>query len=271
MKILILLMSCNNCFFQEEEQLVKDTWLKAVVEGQYPEIDYYFYTTGDNEHIDKENHKIYVKAPDGWDSTFYKTKRAFALVKENLEYDYIVRTNLSTYVNIQMLLAFIKLYVAPNNDKHIWGMELCNHKDTFYLIGKFLIFNKEDVDVLIKSDSKFDVQVDADDYVYGCVFNNPNKYEIMRCCYAAPRITSPLNHIEIDSYLLQCLAISYRVYTFDGMDEELAHRKIDEFKLAHKIHDFFLKHPGLTKDDFISCISYRNEYCFYNGIGIIEV
>lgn len=267
MKILILLMSCNHWFFKEEEQVVKETWLKPVVEGQYSEIDYYFYTTGETEYIDKENHKIYVKANDDWDSTFYKTKRAFTLAKENIEYDYIVRTNLSTYVNINMLLAFIKFYLGPNNDKHIWGMELCNRKDIFYLIGKFLIFSKEDVNILINSDTKFDTQVDADDFVYGCVFNDKNKYDIMRCCNISSRNGSPINHLSIDNYLLQCLAISYRVYTFDEFNNSYEHRKIDEFQLAYTINEFFLNHPQLTKDDFISCISYENEYCFYNGIG----
>jgi hypothetical protein len=268
MKILILLMSCNNWFFKEEEQVVKDTWLKPVVEGKYPEVDYYFYTTGETDYIDKENHTIYVNADDSWDATFYKTKRAFTLAKEQLEYDYIVRTNLSTYVNLKMLLAVIKFYLEPNNDKHIWGMELCNNNNIFYLIGKFLIFNKEDVDTIIKSDSKFDTQIDADDYVYGCVFNDKDKYDMLRCCNLSPRNASPINHTIIDDYLLQCLAISYRVYMFDELDNKYEHRKLDEFSIAHKIHNFFLSHSKLTKENFMECIKYKNEYCFYNGIGL---
>lgn len=267
MKILILLMSCNHWFFQDEEQLVKNTWLKPVIEGKYPEIDYYFYTTGKTEHIDKENHKIYVNSDDKWDSTFYKTKRAFTIAKENLDYDYIVRTNLSTYVNIKMLLAVIKLYLSPNNDKHVCGIELCNNSGIFYPIGKFLIFTKEDADVIINSDNKFNTQIDADDFVYGCVFNDKNKFDIYRGCYTYPYFSSPNNHITIDDYLLQCIAISYRVYMFDNMDEKYAHRKIDEFKLAYKIHDFFTEHDTLTKEDFMKCIGYRNNYYFCNGKG----
>lgn len=267
MKILILLMSCNNWFFKKEEEVVKNTWLKPVIDGQYPEVDWYFYTTGERNLIDKQNHVIYVNSNDNWDSTFLKTKLAFKIAKENLNYDYIVRTNLSTYVNLNLLVSTINFYIAPNNDKHVWGMELCNHKDTFYLIGKFLIFNKDDVDTIINSSPMFDTQVDADDYVYGCVFNDKDKYDLFKACYASPRLGSLLTYNRIDDYLLSCIAISYRVYTFDGWDEELSHRAIDEFKLAYKIDKFFKEHPQLTQKDFIECISYKNEYCFYNGIG----
>lgn len=267
MKILILLMSSNYWFFKEEEQVVKDTWLKPVVEGKYPEIDYYFYTTGKTDYIDKDNHTIYVSCYDSWYTTFYKTKRAFTIAKENLEYDYIVRVNLSTYVNIKMLLAVIKFYLEPNNDKHIWGMELYNDKNIFYLIGKFLIFKKESVDVIINSDTKFETELGADDLIYGMIFNDIKKYDMLRCCYVAPRLMSPLNHEDIDDYLLQCVAISYRVYTFDEIKNSYEHRKIDEFQLAYKIHDFFLEHTKLTKENFMECIKYKNEHCFYNGIG----
>ena len=89
-------MSCNNWFFKKEEEVVKNTWLKPVIDGQYPEVDWYFYTTGERNLIDKQNHVIYVNSNDNWDSTFLKTKLAFKIAKENLNYDYIVRTNLST-------------------------------------------------------------------------------------------------------------------------------------------------------------------------------
>ena len=55
-KITILIMSCENEFFIHEEQLVRQTWLKDVIDGKYPNIDYLFYRGGsDKTYLDENN------------------------------------------------------------------------------------------------------------------------------------------------------------------------------------------------------------------------
>lgn len=71
-KILILLMSCNIEFFYKEE-LCKKTWLSNI--DQYDNIDYFIYTTSDNDkcYINTDNHKIKVSTNDDLYSTLSKT------------------------------------------------------------------------------------------------------------------------------------------------------------------------------------------------------
>ena len=103
-KILILLMSCHDKVFLDEEILCKNTWLKFV--DNFDNINYYIYKAGKQDQI--IHHDIFVKAPDDKDHTYTKTIRCFELINNrNIEYDYIVRTNLSTFINIPLLNEYL--------------------------------------------------------------------------------------------------------------------------------------------------------------------
>ncbi len=109
-KILILLMSCNDKVFLDEEILCKNTWLKFV--DNFDNINYYIYKAGKLDQI--IHHDIFVKAPDDKDHTYTKTIRCFELINNrNIEYDYIVRTNLSTFINIPLLNLTLNAVLIP--------------------------------------------------------------------------------------------------------------------------------------------------------------
>ena len=65
-KILILAMSCNQDFFKEQEKHLKTIYAKDIIEGKYPNIEFYTYTASYDTkyHINKEEHKLYVPADD---------------------------------------------------------------------------------------------------------------------------------------------------------------------------------------------------------------
>ena len=42
-KILIMVMSCNSPIFINQEKLIRETWLKDVIDGKYENIDYCIY------------------------------------------------------------------------------------------------------------------------------------------------------------------------------------------------------------------------------------
>ena len=74
---------------------------------------YYFveYTT-DNFHVD--NDTIYVKGEESIvPGIFLKTIKAFQFINRNLEYDIVVRTNLSSFWNLPLLFEFLQQYDEP--------------------------------------------------------------------------------------------------------------------------------------------------------------
>lgn len=105
------MMSCNKEFFQNEELLCKQTWLSNI--NEFDNIDYFIYTasTDGKYHINEKENKLYVPCDDSVFGTLEKTLKMFQLLKAlNIleKYDYVFRTNLSTYVNISLLNEFVQ-------------------------------------------------------------------------------------------------------------------------------------------------------------------
>lgn len=91
--------------------MVRETWAGDIMKGMYPNVDFYSYTasTDGKYHIDKTNHQLTVPCDDGFHGTAEKTLKVFRLIEEkmNLEYDYMFRTNASTFVNVPLLYSFV--------------------------------------------------------------------------------------------------------------------------------------------------------------------
>lgn len=255
-------MSCNIDFFMEQEKVIRNTWLKPVIEGAYKDVDYYFYTSGERDFIDDDSHQIYVKCNDDWYATFEKTRKAMEMVMRRNDYDYIVRVNLSTYVNVPLLLMFIKMKLdICHDDYHVWGVELLQHNSTKYMIGKFLLFPKPAVMDLINCDEKFHTQRDADDYVIGCVLNDPYRLKQLPPFNAYPRDGAERwNHnvFAQDFDWDDCckhIAISYRTYPGDYQS-----RSMIEPYIANLIHKQMEKHETRL-EDVVELFRYHNNVC----------
>jgi hypothetical protein len=103
MNILILVLSVDDQnFYTNLYKKQKDTWDSEIVDGV--KTMYYFGNAEDN-FINKEN--IYINTKEELMLCGYKTLKAFELIK-NLEFDYIFRTNSSSYIDKKLLLEFIK-------------------------------------------------------------------------------------------------------------------------------------------------------------------
>ena len=82
-KTIILAMSCNQPFFQDEELVVRTRgYARYILDGCFLGIDFWTYTASvdDKYHINKREHKLSVPTGDGLYDTFEKTKAAFQLL-----------------------------------------------------------------------------------------------------------------------------------------------------------------------------------------------
>ena len=145
-------MSCNQEKYIEEENAIKETWAKDIIDGKYPNISVCFYRGGSEENrYDEEQHILYLTSNDTLNSTFEKTRDAFEWVENNFEdYDFIIRTNLSTYINIEAISQFLK-----NNESGVdiiltTGLVLNNYNNCIpYPKGHFMIIHKTIVKEII--------------------------------------------------------------------------------------------------------------------------
>ena len=176
-KILITVMSCNDDFFIKQEQIMKETWIKQL--EQFDNIDYIIYR-GDPDiqkhKYDKEQHVLSLKCEDDLDNTYKKTYYAFKLANKIYDYDYIFRTNTSTYVNITLLNQFIQ---ELSNDEILWSSDLYSLSNSFcpyplYLYGRGngMILSKKLINIILSEGISHLYLGKCDDWMIGNILNS---------------------------------------------------------------------------------------------------
>jgi hypothetical protein len=261
-KCLILLMSCNHSFFKKEEDMVKQTWLKPIVDNKYDGFDYMFYTSGPTDFIDYTRHIVYVNSPDDWEGTFVKTKQALNIINKEFDYDYIVRTNLSTYINIPLLQIIINSgALDPYKDSTLFGGQLIKNNGVFYPCGNFLLFSKHLAEEIVKSDIN---EIKADDYIIGKILTNYRKhiFNVVNINYG----TMHQIYNDINDDLYNKIAISYRVYNFDSYETYYKLREIQEFHMLNKLHNHMLN-MKIDINNVMECLNYQNNIYFEHNVG----
>lgn len=149
-KILILLMSCDLPLYESEEQACRETFLK---DAESAGIPYYFYrgTEGGNS-IDEENHIMLVHSPDNLAGTSQKTVLAFYEALKRDDWDYIVKTNVSTWLDIEKIAKAVSCWEGPE-DRNIYGARFLaneNSKNTPFPRGHFIILSRSLVEGIVK-------------------------------------------------------------------------------------------------------------------------
>lgn len=178
-KILITVMSCDKEFFSNQEELIKQTWAKDIIDGKYPNIDIVFYIgcpVINETYFDNDLKTIVLKCEDGLDNTFKKTIRAFEYIDNNYEYDYIFRTNTSTYINVQLLNEFIQ---SITDDNILYGSEIyslsestCPYPLCLFARGNSIILSKKHIGILLKDSYPLLYLNLCDDYTIGSIINS---------------------------------------------------------------------------------------------------
>lgn len=180
-KAIILVMSCNQQTFLNEEECVKQTYAKEILEGKHENLDILFYRGGVDKSFYDAGKKLYLSTEnDDLNGTYHKTLDVFRFVYENFpEYDYIIRTNTSTYINIEAILQFLNLE-EDYSGKAIGADLIISpiNMSVPFLRGHFLLFHKEIIKDLINN--TIQIECGIDDFVIGYMMGRMygNKYLI---------------------------------------------------------------------------------------------
>ena len=251
-KLLVLSMSALKEPFISLDKVSKETWMNIDKE-KYPNIDadFWVYTDAEDGHptsIDREKHIIYIqqdhKHEDMVMSTYSKTIETLYLIKNELklEYDYIVRTNNSTWLNIPLINEFL---AYQHDDSMIFGGKLYSAFHSAFNVyagGQLMIFSKRDIDILLKvngsleSAKEYETKiVSADDNM---LCGRLNERAIKLGLYYDDIYHSigadDISGTEFDESDIDFFAAAYQVKTYDvSSDERIKYdsakmRRIDE-------------------------------------------
>lgn len=207
-------MSCNSQIFKYQEDVCRNTWIKR---GKELGIDIYIYTSSYKNYI--ENDKIYINCPDDLKHTFEKTIKAISQL-DYYKYDYILRTNLTTYVNCDLLIDYCK-YLKENNYEIACGdIMLCNHGMYAYR-GNSLILMPKVWDFIINNPSYENLH---DDLAISEILKNYDHkphYSSLRYYMDQHRIGHPYSINSYDQLKDNIEGIIYISYRINGEDEIL--------------------------------------------------
>jgi len=168
-KILILVLASNTYPSRRNEKAIKKTWAKKNIEN----INIIFYKSG--KYNSFKNNELTVVAGKKTTDIGLKTIKAFEWAKKNVEFDYLFRTNTSSYVNIYELQKKIKLL---NNDKKFIysGIKMSlpeneSRKKIDFISGAGILFNKNTIDLILRNKDEFDTN-EWDDVALGKLLQN---------------------------------------------------------------------------------------------------
>lgn len=106
--VLFLAMSCNDPFFKLSRESVHTTWAKDLIDNRFGDkYKFFSYTSCDEEHPNEciDNNTVYVNVPDDIYHTYSKTVRCINyLYSLGYTFDWLVRTNTSTFVNVPKII-----------------------------------------------------------------------------------------------------------------------------------------------------------------------
>lgn len=280
-KILLLAMCCNQPFFRKQaEFLLKESYGKDIISGKYPNIDFFVYTASedDSSYIDYENHMIYVSADDTLEGTFEKTQKTLKLLNDKgVEYDWMMHTNCSSWINVPLLSHFINDMKNCDRNK-IFSSRIYSSIDgcgpelfDFYGVGNGLLIPKfwcniianiilDDIKKYNKVSSPSIYKIDDNAIGFICNtyadINRMNKYDIWksyRDVYAYGKITPYTFHSKS---FLNFLVIPIRIYDRDREDEYFFHRM-----LLDEIEDIDFENVNiydiLTENDAVLLVDFK--------------
>lgn len=229
-RVLILNMSCNLDKYVEQRNLVNETFGKDIREGKYPGFEYYFFTAGNTDVIDETNRIIYTVSDDTLKGTSDKTINTLRLIsRENIDYDFVIITNTSTYFNMKLLYKFFNSGYA--NSRRVYG------GDFQYPIllapffrGNFMVFPKNIIDKILRNYYKHRTENDIDLFT-NLLYSMEYYDELLR-------IFRQVNcAIELSAFNLQEKDKYFYVSLKDrGSD---AYVNIDNIKYLHSLYDNF--------------------------------
>ena len=145
-KIVLLVMSCNDPVLKTCTEMLDITLGK---EAEKYGVKYLTYTGGHSEQSIVDG-CIHCVSSDDLDSTFLKTQEALRLVKESFDPDYVIRTNTSTYVNLDLVTKFIESEMDRHQQRLIYNGEIADLNGRIQLRGNSFILSREMVDKIIE-------------------------------------------------------------------------------------------------------------------------
>ena len=166
-KILIVVLSFDKEPYVTLENTIRNTWAFEKPKGV--EVIYYYGNSKEDKLI---GDKLFLNAPEGLRNVGYKTLKMYQYVYENFNFDYVYRTNSSSYIDINKLQSFVR---DKPMEKFYCGVIGRGVKGINFASGSGYFISKDLIEVVLKNKSKWQHGY-IDDVALGLLLNNYKIY-----------------------------------------------------------------------------------------------
>jgi hypothetical protein len=124
-----------------------------------------------NDSIVVNNHDIYIKCEESYTpGIFIKTIKSIEYINKNYDYDYLIRTNISSYFNINNIISYLE-YLPKNNFATGFILNIPIYND--FLHGTSIILTKDITHYLYLNYHNFNLDI-PDDVLISIILKSMN-------------------------------------------------------------------------------------------------
>ena len=166
MKVLISVLTMDEEPYISLENKIRETWLLDA-KAENIDVIFYFGNVTDNP---KEN-RLFLPINESWGTINKKTFLMFEHIKKNFEFDFLIRTNSSSYIDIKNLLNFLK--DKPTNN--YYSGKLGNrHNQYQFGAGSCYILSRDLLDYIVDNENLWDFHLPDDVAVAAILIDHKN-------------------------------------------------------------------------------------------------
>jgi hypothetical protein len=162
MKLLITILSCSQPpYTYIIENGIKKTWNST----HHPDIETYHYFGGSvNQSHDKDN--IYLRCPEDYYSLGIRTLECFDYCLRNFEFDFLLRTNISSYIHKYNLMLWLANKPRENFYSGVVGEYGHGASSIKFASGAGIFMSRDIVEKIVKQADLIDTSL-IDDVAIG--------------------------------------------------------------------------------------------------------
>ena len=199
MNLVVLVLDSFTQNSIRNSKIQKSTWVKDL--SNYCEVLFY---KGGLETI-RSGHDLLLNCSDTYSDMGIKTLKAFEWVDSNLSYDYIFRTNTSSYVNYKNLIHYLKKIQEE-------GIDYCGYIGDYdgieYVSGSGIILSEQAIKTIIRYKSELDTEI-VEDVAFGKLLKL-NEISPIKGKRKDIESHKDIRNIDSDEYHIRCRLDSFR-------------------------------------------------------------
>lgn len=198
MNLVVLVLDSFTQNSIRNSKIQKSTWVKDL--SNYCEVLFY---KGGLETI-RSGHDLLLNCSDTYSDMGIKTLKAFEWVDSNLSYDYIFRTNTSSYVNYKNLIHYLKKIQEE-------GIDYCGYIGDYdgieYVSGSGIILSEQAIKTIIRYKSELDTEI-VEDVAFGKLLKL-NEISPIKGKRKDIESHKDIRNIDSDEYHIRCRLDSF--------------------------------------------------------------